>query len=500
MKSTLLFTLLLTAFGANSQCSELFFSEYEEGSSSNKAFEIYNPTGSAVNLSDYVIYRANNGSPIATDSLFPVGMLAAGDVFVTANPSASAGILAVADTTHTLTFYNGDDAMWIKKISTGDTLDIIGIIGVDPGSGWPVGTGATNNNTLIRSINIQQGQLNWAIGATEWDVFPINMIDSLGTHSMNACVACVPTSSTVPLSACDSMVSPSGNFVWSASGPYMDTITNALGCDSVMSINLVITNSSAGTDILSACDTHTWIDGTTYNASNTTATFALTNSVGCDSIVTLNLTIWNSVSVPDVQVACDSFMWINGNTYYADNSTATFMLGTTSNGCDSVSTLNLTITIVDATVTNSNPILTANGAGTYQWVDCNNGNSPIMGEMSQSFTATSNGSYAVEVTLNGCTKTSACEVITGLGITENTGIPNAVLYPNPSNGNITVSFGETQNSVELLVTNMKGQLLLTNNYSTANQLSLDLPFENGVYFIQVTNQDGLQTRFRVILN
>ncbi|MFT5780531.1 MAG: 2',3'-cyclic-nucleotide 2'-phosphodiesterase/3'-nucleotidase/5'-nucleotidase, partial [Crocinitomicaceae bacterium] len=194
MKKILLIASLFGAFAVQSQCSDLFFSEYEEGSSSNKAFEIYNPTSSAIDLADYVVYRANNGSLTPTDSLFPVGMLLAGDVFVTTNPSAAIpNIIAESDTTHTMTFYNGDDAMWIKKISTGDTLDIIGEIGVDPGSGWVVGTGATNNFTLIRKIGIQQGQLNWAIGATEWDVYTIDMTDSLGFHTMTPCTACIPT-------------------------------------------------------------------------------------------------------------------------------------------------------------------------------------------------------------------------------------------------------------------------------------------------------------------
>ncbi|MBL4709494.1 MAG: lamin tail domain-containing protein [Flavobacteriales bacterium] len=172
---------------ANAQCSDLFFSEYIEGSSSNKALEVYNPSSGSINLSDYVIYRANNGSLTPTDSIFPQGVLASDSSYVIANPSANAAILLQADTTHTLCFYNGDDAVYMKKISTGDTLDIIGIVGVDPGSGWVVGTGATNNTTLIRKMSVLDGQLNWSIGATEWDVFPIDMVDSLGAHSKMAC-------------------------------------------------------------------------------------------------------------------------------------------------------------------------------------------------------------------------------------------------------------------------------------------------------------------------
>ena len=172
-------------------CSDLFFSEYIEGSSSNKALEIYNPTSGSINLTDYVVYRNNNGSLTPTDSLFPQGTLAAGNVFIVGNPGANATILGIADTTHSLTFYNGDDAVWLKNTATGDTLDIIGQIGVDPGSGWTVGAGATNNTTLIRMINVQQGETDWALGATQWDTYPIDMVDSLGMHTMTPCGAVV---------------------------------------------------------------------------------------------------------------------------------------------------------------------------------------------------------------------------------------------------------------------------------------------------------------------
>ncbi|MCB9230549.1 MAG: lamin tail domain-containing protein [Bacteroidia bacterium] len=188
MRKLLLLTFSLLAFsGAFAQCSDLFFSEYLEGSSNNKAVEVYNPTNQTIDLTNYVLYRYNNGSPTPTDSLFPQGTLAAKDVFVIGNPSAVAAILNVSDTTHTYTFFNGDDALSIHNRITGDTLDIIGIIGNDPGTNWTVGTGATSEFTLIRKIGIQQGQLDWSISVTEWDVYPQNMLDSLGMHSMTPC-------------------------------------------------------------------------------------------------------------------------------------------------------------------------------------------------------------------------------------------------------------------------------------------------------------------------
>ena len=96
------------------------------------------------------------------------------------------------------------------------------------------------------------------------------------------------------------------------------------------------------TDVVSACDSFVWIDGNSYAASNNAATFNFTDANGCDSIVTLNLTILNSSSAIDSIVACDSYTWINGVTYFSSNSTTTDTL-VNAEGCDSIVTLNLTI-------------------------------------------------------------------------------------------------------------------------------------------------------------
>lgn len=161
---------------------DLFFSQYIEGSSSNKVLEIYNP-GPARSLTGCFVRRYNNGSLLATDSLdlsTVMPSLGANEVLVIANPSANMGMLAEADATSTVCFYNGDDA--VELSCGGVQLDVVGEIGVDPGSGWTVGTGRTNNFTLVRN-HCGPGQTDWVIGATEWSVFLIDNIDGLGTHS-----------------------------------------------------------------------------------------------------------------------------------------------------------------------------------------------------------------------------------------------------------------------------------------------------------------------------
>lgn len=160
-----LVSIFLLAVGGKksySQSSDLFFSEYIEGSSNNKALEIYNNTGSAIDLSagGYVIQMYFNGS-ITPTTFALTGTVATGDVFVFAQSSANATILAQADQTSGAGFFNGDDAIVLRKGGTGGIIiDLIGQIGSDPGSEWGSGLISTADNTLRRKSYILSGDPN----------------------------------------------------------------------------------------------------------------------------------------------------------------------------------------------------------------------------------------------------------------------------------------------------------------------------------------------------
>ncbi|MFT7085224.1 MAG: hypothetical protein ACJAV5_000939, partial [Vicingaceae bacterium] len=112
------------------------------------------------------------------------------------------------------------------------------------------------------------------------------------------------------------------------------------------SITFDINNSATGTDTRTECDSLVWIDGNTYYANNNSATFNIVGGAAnlCDSLVTLDLTIINSATETDTRTECDSLVWIDGNTYYANNNSATFnIVGGAANLCDSLVTLDLTI-------------------------------------------------------------------------------------------------------------------------------------------------------------
>jgi hypothetical protein len=169
-------------------CTELFFSEYSEGSSNNKYIEIYNPTANAVSLSGYTVYQSGNGGSY-TNTFTTSATIASGGVYMIAANQADASILAVADTAMaypSIAHFNGNDAM-ILTYGT-DTIDVIGVPGVDPGSSWTVGTGSTANHTLVRMASIGAGSTDWTTGATEWDVYAQNTWTYKGAHTSN-CIA-----------------------------------------------------------------------------------------------------------------------------------------------------------------------------------------------------------------------------------------------------------------------------------------------------------------------
>jgi predicted extracellular nuclease len=172
---------------AAAAASDLFISEYVEGSSFNKAIEIYNGTGATVDLAaaSYELELYSNGAAAPSQSLALSGTIADGDVLVLANSQADPAILAVADVTGTsvnaVINFNGDDAVVLRK---GDAvIDAFGQVGVDPGSQW---TGGGQDDTLRRKEAICAGDVDAADAfdaSVEWDGFAVDTFDGLGLHT-----------------------------------------------------------------------------------------------------------------------------------------------------------------------------------------------------------------------------------------------------------------------------------------------------------------------------
>ncbi|HEX4976559.1 MAG TPA: ExeM/NucH family extracellular endonuclease [Nocardioides sp.] len=178
----------MTAVGSTAAtASELFFSEYVEGSGYNKAIEIYNGTGAPVDLatSGYVLELYSNGAAAPSQRMSLEGQVADGDVVVLAHPQAGPAVQAVADGVNgSVINWNGDDALVLRR--GGAVVDSIGQVGTDPGAQWGVDPAGTENNTLRRKAGVTGGDPNPADAfdpAAQWDGYPADSFDGLGVHA-----------------------------------------------------------------------------------------------------------------------------------------------------------------------------------------------------------------------------------------------------------------------------------------------------------------------------
>ncbi len=284
MKRTLLFigTIMATMTYAQ-DCSDLFISEYAEGWSTNKALEIYNPTGATIDLSEYMIVRYSNGAISATsaNAVQLTGMLDAYNVHVAVleklDPNGTGQDAPIWDSLQARAtayycpdysvsnafYFNGNDAIALMKgtvasVGTAVIVDVFGKIGEDPGDGWSTDfpyTGAgvvvTKDHSMIRKSTVLKGEVNPVISffdpLAEYDSIPA-VVDiggltygnwfSLGEHECG----CAPVS-TNELSAEKVSIFPNPTngefFVKGAHGDVV--IVNAIG----QTVSTVKNNSKA---------------------------------------------------------------------------------------------------------------------------------------------------------------------------------------------------------------------------------------------------------------
>ncbi len=179
----LLLAATLASLSALPAAADLYFSEYIEGSSNNKALEIYNSSTDSIDLSGHKVEMYFNGSNSAGLTINLTGNIPANGVFVLAHGGASATILAKANQTNSSGWFNGDDAIVLKNGST--IVDSIGQVGVDPGTEWGTGVASTADNTLRRKTAIASGDTsinNSFDPATEWEGYAQDIFDHLGTY------------------------------------------------------------------------------------------------------------------------------------------------------------------------------------------------------------------------------------------------------------------------------------------------------------------------------
>ncbi|MEI7597237.1 MAG: T9SS type A sorting domain-containing protein, partial [Bacteroidota bacterium] len=219
-----------------------------------------------------------------------------------------------------------------------------------------------------------------------------------------------------------------------------------------------------------------------YTTANT-YTASYTDINGCDSIYTLNLTVNQPFhSIINAQICANSSYNWRGNTYTTTN---TYNVSFTDiNGCDSIYTLNLTVNNIDVSVNSNGATLSAiSTAENFQWIDCNNGYSPILQATSQNFTATTNGNYAVILTQGQCSDTSTCFQIV---ITNNNRYESAnkiEIIPNPANEKFFLDLGQIDRAF-VSISDMTGKLIKIFQYNSNESVDIS-QLKEGIYLIKI---------------
>ncbi len=318
---------------------------------------------------------------------------------------------------------------------------------------------------------------------------------------------CVPSYHTIVINSCH--VYSLNNQTYYSSGTYHQYLRNATGCDSIITIDLTLTASDTTISYSGCLAYHS--GGGAYTTSGTYYE-VYQNFSGCDSVVTLQLIINVTHTYTNAE-GCNS---ININNQIYNTSGVYTQILSNVNGCDSVVHFNVNLSLYTVGVHPTGGSLIANYPyqAYFTWVDCNNNYAFIPGGNSQIFTPSIPGSYAVIVAPFGasCNDTSACYTVTDAGISEQNNNSNITISPNPFTSQTTITFGEEHTSTGstssptaaaqhiIKITDVLGnvmQQLTTNN----KQLTLDMSdVAKGIYFVRITDKNKNVVNRKIVLN
>lgn len=480
-------------------CAELMFSEYLEGSgpaNNNKALELYNASASSLALSQYTIETYSNGATVASYTLNLSGSLASHATYVVAHPQATSTILAVANITGNVCYFDGNDVVVLKK--NGVIIDKIGgTIGVDPGTPFTVPGGAMAENTLVRINTADRPFTFWPDAQLEWTPYPQNTTSFLGSHNSvcgslvqppvaaftasntNICAgACVnfsdlssnsPTSwswSFPGASTTSSTQQNPSNICYNTPGTYLVSLTSSnAGGSNTSTQNAYITVTAA--PVANAGNSVSICQGssTTLNASGGT-TYNWFPSIGLSST-----TISNPVATP--------------------TQTTTYTVTVSNGNCSS--TASVTVTVTPAPVANAgsnvsicqgaSTNLNATGGSTYSWSPTTGLNNPFIANPVASPAQTT--TYTVTVSNGGCSS------IASVTVSVNTVSANAgqdITICNGASGQLNASGGSSYSWSP------------ATGLSNANiQNPLAFPTATTIYTVTVTN-NGCTAADVIIVN
>lgn len=327
--------------------------------------------------------------------------------------------------------YNYGNTYIVKLDSSGNFIWGAGFLntptgGIYTNNNIPYGLAITNNGVYIAGEFTGPVDFNPDQAQTQI-VHPAYTPSGIGitTGYLAKLTNCVPSNSTIQANSCNSYYWAQTGQTYNTSGVFQDTLQNVNGCDSIISLNLTINaNVQGGTTVQTACDSYIW-NNQTYTQSGL-YTQVLSTVNGCDSTVTLDLTMNYSPTTP-------------------------------------------LVTLSNVTNLTTPP----QGNATYQWFQCSD-NLSIPNAVNNTYIASSNGLYGVIVS-NGCgSDTSQCVNVSTIGINEVSG--QMIVFPNPTTETIEIKldYSETQHATYKIVDAMYREIQIGELHSNNGKILIPI--------------------------
>jgi len=516
--SVITLTLTLKSVASSSKTASICpGSTYIFGSKTLSQAGTYNDTLTAANGCDSIVTLTLSLKPVASSS--QTAAICPGSTF-----SFGGQNLSQAGTyKDTLTAANGCDSIITLTLTLKTIATKAIAVSICPGSSYDFGgknltTPGTYKDTLtgVNScdsiVTLTLSLKTVATNAISASICPGSSLDfggnnltTAGTYKdtltgSNGCDSIVTltlslkavTTGAVSASICPGSSYDFGGKNLTAAGTYKDTVTGSNGCDSIVTLTLSLKSTSASSKSASICPGFTYAFGGKLLSQAGTYKDTLTGVNGCDSIVTLTLTLKTVVTANVFDSIC------SGQTYNFNGKSLTTAgvyndTISSSQGCDSIIHLNLAVvTVSTPVITKTGTVLSTGSYSSYKWY--RNGVA-VSGGIAQQLTITQNGGYTVVVTgAHGCKDSSQVYNVTGVSIDETNVLSSLALYPNPANQQITISLEDnTSNPIQVNILDVLGKTQKQISFKGSSQTIDVADLTAGIYLVQITSEKQTKT-------
>lgn len=365
---------------------------------------------------------------------------------------------------------------------------------VDAGIGnvaWLWSTGGTAQSEMITSSGTYYVDVTNASGCMASDTVVVTINNSPNVAISGSSMLCAGTSTMLMATGAESyqwVNGPAGDMLMVM--PMADTTywvvgtDTATGCSDSASHMITVAQPTSMSQSLTVCyGGNVMVGSNTYTTSGTYMD-TLVNVAGCDSVITTQLTVDTLITSSQAFTICAGDSVPVGNNYYSVAGTYVDSM-IAFNGCDSVVTtvINVNTVNVSTTLSANGVVISAvnSGASAYQWINCST-MQPIAGETNSTYTATANGQFAVIITDNGCSDTSACVTVTDVGVAEAVMVNDLKVFPNPTLNEVTITVAAP---TQIIIYNALGEVVFA--LGVLNSVTLDIAaWEGGVYYIRTS--------------